>query len=560
MSLKTRPTLNWFLPIDRLGVGGEGEANYLALLPAYLGAFNPIMRTIHHMLCCWLFGTAGTSAGQAIMQSIYTVPPWNNSGWFRGAENTNGGFTLNARPVEADSADVFDMVLLHTDATGELLWSVEYNMPGAQAALGIARAYDDGHWVLGEDHPDGSTVQRGMLMRTDEYDVPLWTWVVDPPAGTEVRFLCMAPFDNGDVAIVGRIVTTGSGAADLLLLRVVADGSIAWCVRVVGPGLSVVDAVCTTPDDRVVMAGRGMGTAGEQGIALMIYDGDAMTGRIYGDNLFNNANSVVHDPGNGFLITGSTAVNDVGCGVVLRTTENGAYVDASLYEDEVINGYPLADGSQVLFLAHPGGIALMERVLTNGTVPWTAELGPSIGLSQLLPYAEGARYAFFTGDFGSTNTITVTTFSSQCATCNGQPGIVNTPTPVTWEQHALSMQIYDHILLTSPVTVSTSAFNAVGATVCMLPLGEKEPAASHSLTCAWDAAHNALVVQGASNLCSRGFVVSDHTGRVVQSTMGTADGDLVSIAVNASDLASGIYLLRSDCDQEVRACRFAVAE
>ncbi|MBK8499944.1 MAG: hypothetical protein IPL52_14270 [Flavobacteriales bacterium] len=515
------------------------------------------MKHIRSTLAVALTLHAASVAAQAIMQNVYTIPPWNNSGWFRGVVNTNDGFTLTARPVESDSADIFDIVLLRTDADGSLMWAREYNMAGSQAALGIARTANGANWVIADD--DLGTAYRGMLLRTHpEDDLPLWAWAVQPTADSALRFLNMAPLDN-DMVVLGIVSDIATSVGQLVVFRVAPNGSVVWSRRLNNSSLSMM-SIATASDGRILLAGRGVGSGGEVGLALVALSptGEVEWNRLYGNDIFNMANSITVDPSGGLLITGSTSQNGEGRGIVIRADAQGVATGMWLFEHEVANGYALADGSMVLFMELPGGVAQMQRVLPTGEVPWVAGLGMSVGLSQLLPYAEGARYAYITGDFAMTNTITVTTFTAQCISCTGGPGVAALPTATWLAPGDLIVPTSSYLFGMQPMTMSYSVFGAVGATSCMLPIGLDEHDAPE-LNCRYDPISRYAIIDmpGAGRVA---LSVHDAMGRLLPLTAARTEGQVLLDASDASRFTPGVYTISMHAREGAKACRFVVGD
>lgn len=512
---------------------------------------------IRTILAVVLAAHVASAAAQAIMQNVYTIPPWNNSGWFRGVVNTNDGFTLTARPVESDSADIFDIVLLRADADGSLMWAREYNIAGSQAALGIARTANGANWVIAED--DLGTAYRGMLLRTHpEDDLPLWAWAVQPTADSALRFLNMAPLDN-DMVVLGIVSDIATSVGQLVVFRVAPNGSVVWSRRLNNPSLSMMSIV-TTADGMVLLAGRGVGSGGEVGLALVALSsaGEVEWNRLYGNDIFNMANSITVDPSGGLLITGSTSQNGEGRGIVIRADAQGVATGMLLFEHEVANGYALADGSMVLFMELPGGVAQMQRVLPTGEVPWVAGLGMSVGLSQLLPYAEGSRYAYITGDFAMTNTITVTTFTAQCVSCTGAPGVAALPTATWLAPGDLIVPTSSYLFGMQPMTMTWSDFGAVGATSCMLPIGVDEHAAQ-GLNCRFDHVQRTVIID--MPMAERAALsVHDAMGHQMPVTTTRTEGQMLLDVGDASRFTPGVYTIGMHAREGAKSCRFVVGD
>lgn len=466
---------------------------------------------------------------------------------------------MAARPVQTDSADIFDPVLLHTGAEGELMWTTAYEVPGSQLIRRIMRDLSGGSWVVVDDSPEGSQFHRGMLIHVDEYDQPIGSWAVVTPPDLAVTFDGIHRLTNGDLFVHGLIEEVDVGY-DGLLARITASGETVWAERITGSGLLLLSSTLMS-DDRIALVGKGFNGTNEHGVALAAFSSDGelfSTGHYSGDG-YGNASAVQYDPWQGLLISGTMTINDTMRGVTIRADEQGFASQMWAYDHEIQNGYSLADGSMVLFVKVPGGEMKMQRVTADGQVPWVAGLGTAIGIPTLHAYAENSMYAYFTGDFDQR--VSVSTFTSNCFTCNGQPAEASWPIVTSVATDELVIDTEPFALQMIPVEVTATAMTASAMSSCMLLLAQPERDLP-VVACAWNGLSRELVVTGLSVLPLSGHILLDASGRTVGSLdvrAGTVDGTSNFMPIPV-ELDAGVYVAHVLSDRGGASCKFVVIE
>ena len=120
--------------------------------------------------------------------------------------------------------------------------------------------------------------------------------------------LAVCPLGDG-VAIVGYTYSAGAGAGDLLVARLDADGSPIWARSIGGPGREVGNAICTTHDAALIVAGTTTSAgAGQEDILLakLDIDGNVLRIHTYGGEGPDLGAGVCTTHDNGLAVCGTT--------------------------------------------------------------------------------------------------------------------------------------------------------------------------------------------------------------------------------------------------------------
>lgn len=170
-------------------------------------------------------------------------------GWAT-APTSDGGYVL-AGSTDPTGAGVGDAYLVKIDASGRLEWERTYG----GAAVDIARAVvqtPDGGFVMAGDSGVPPTAMDVLIIRTDAEGEEIWSTTVGGPALEKGNGLC-ATFDGGFV-VCGDTQSYGSGGNSFYLVKVEADGQLAW-QRAYGGGDDHAAAVRETADHGLVFCG-----------------------------------------------------------------------------------------------------------------------------------------------------------------------------------------------------------------------------------------------------------------------------------------------------------------
>jgi hypothetical protein len=217
-----------------------------------------------------------------------------------------------------------DVWVLRADAQGRAVWQQTFGGPDDDG--GFAVAYRDGAVTVAGHARGGDGV----------YDV--WLARLDPDtgrAGWERRFhrskldaaTAMAALPDGGV-LVSALTSKGFGAADAWLLKVEADGNLAWDTVIGGPSGDVPWSVAALPDGGALVAAstqsQGAGSA-DAWLLRLDAEGAVLWQRTHGGDLWDWPGVALATPTGDLLLGGYTTSAGAGYedGWVLRLDPQG---------------------------------------------------------------------------------------------------------------------------------------------------------------------------------------------------------------------------------------------
>lgn len=273
--------------------------------------------------------------------------------------------------------------------------------------LRSAHALPDGTWIAAGTGYARSASQLDLwVIRLDERGAILWQrWLggARDEHGGEVL-----PTADGGFLVVGTTESDGAGGRDGLVVRLDADGSVAWQRTVGGPGEDELGAVVALSGDRYLAAGESSSAgAGDRDAWLVQLSstGDVLWSRVYGGASYDGARDLV-PLGDGAAFVGSTWSSGTGRSDLWVATVAG---DGDLLSSWTYGG-TLEDTGTAITRLDPltdGGLAVagstrsfgvdgstdlwVQRLSLDGSVQWQRALG-SDGFDEaldLVPTPEG---------------------------------------------------------------------------------------------------------------------------------------------------------------------------
>jgi hypothetical protein len=139
-------------------------------------------------------------------------------------EPSGGGFVI-AGETESFGEGLADAWLLHTDATGNLMWNMTYGGPLSDSFHSLIEV-SSGGFALGGSTETRISQRDFWLLRTDPNGVHLWNQTY----GGFYQDLGQAVLEvsSGGFAIAGYTQSVGFGSYDLWLVRTDANGNLLW--------------------------------------------------------------------------------------------------------------------------------------------------------------------------------------------------------------------------------------------------------------------------------------------------------------------------------------------
>jgi hypothetical protein len=262
--------------------------------------------------------TMSTGAGQQDVWLVRTTadgsPQWSqtyggaDSDWGKSVLEASGGGFAIAGYTETFGAGGYDVWVLWTSADGNLLWNRTYGGLLADLGYSMVEVSTGGFAITGSTENFGASSSDMWLIRTDTGGNILWNHTY---GGSSLEAgLSMIEVSTGGFAITGWTTSFGAGGADILLVRMDANGNLLWSRTYGGPndeyGHSVIEV--STGGFAITGDTNSFG-AGSSDVWLLRTNtnGNLLWNRTYGGFAGDRGRSLQEVSGGGFAITGDTA-------------------------------------------------------------------------------------------------------------------------------------------------------------------------------------------------------------------------------------------------------------
>lgn len=164
-----------------------------------------------------------------------------------------GGYALAGYTYSYVSRSA-DVLLVRTDPSGAQVWARSYGGPLAQGGHAVARAPDGGYLVAGYAATVSPGANNVYILKTDSTGSSIWSKTFGGTEVDEAHALC--PASDGGYVVVGDTWSYGAGGADVLMLKIDANGNQVWQKTFGGSADERGNAVAPTADGGYIIAGR----------------------------------------------------------------------------------------------------------------------------------------------------------------------------------------------------------------------------------------------------------------------------------------------------------------
>lgn len=208
-------------------------------------------------------------SGEVVWTQVYGGTEHDNS---QGVIQTSDGGYLVVGQTQSFGATASDVYLIRTDANGDSLWTKTYASDGEDYGQGVIQTSDGGFMVAGSTNSSVSAGSNFFLMKTDTAGVAQWTKYHGGPSGGECHAITAT--NDGGFVMVGNTTFYGAGSNDVYLIKTDAAGDTLW-TRTYGGTLNDYGfSISATTDGGLIVVGAtsSLGTGGE--LYLLKLDGD----------------------------------------------------------------------------------------------------------------------------------------------------------------------------------------------------------------------------------------------------------------------------------------------
>lgn len=307
-------------------------------------------------------------------------------------QTTDGGYIIAGTTTSYGSGGR-DVLVIKTNAVGDTTWTKTFG--GAmdnEYGFCVQQTIDGGYIVSGVASSFADVAGDIYLIKLQPNGDTTWTRTYGG-IGYEWGSFVQQTTDGGYI-ITGQTPAFGAGSFDAYLLKIHANGNIAWTKTYGGVGSEYGTAVQQTSDGGYIITGENDNTFGfgASDFYLIKTDslGDLIWSKAYGNSGFEEGNAVKQTTDGGYIIAG-TSENTLGplgpnmC--LIKTNSVGDTLWAKLYGgqmiDECYDVKQTSDGGYIMvgksfsFSANGDYDVYVVKVNNQGVVQWSKTYGGS---------------------------------------------------------------------------------------------------------------------------------------------------------------------------------------
>ncbi len=225
-----------------------------------------------------------------------------------------------------------DILLIKTDASGDVQWAKTYGGTGYDEAFSVQQTSDGGYIVAGTTNSFGAGNQDILLIKTNAFGNVQWAKTYGE-AGNDVAY-SVQQTSGGGYIVAGTTNSFGAGGGDILLIKTNASGNLQWAKTYGGTNWDYASSVQQTSDGGYIVAGttNSFGAGGDDAFLVKIDTfGNLQWVRTYGGTGSDAAFSVQQTSDGGYIVAGKTSARVF----VIKTDVNGDIGSCSIVSSAI---------------------------------------------------------------------------------------------------------------------------------------------------------------------------------------------------------------------------------
>jgi nicotinamide riboside kinase len=189
-------------------------------------------------------------------------------------QTSDGGYIVAGTTASTSWNDIF---LIKTDANGNIIWAKTYGGTGIDIAYSVQQTSDGGYIIASITNSFGAGNEDIILIKTDANGNIIWAKTYGG-TNSDYAFSVQQTSDGGYI-VAGRTQSFGAGGYDLLLINTDANGNVIWAKTYGGTSWDNASSVQQTSDGGYIVAGyTGSFGAGNGDIFLIKTDANGNVG------------------------------------------------------------------------------------------------------------------------------------------------------------------------------------------------------------------------------------------------------------------------------------------
>ncbi|MCC6012044.1 T9SS type A sorting domain-containing protein [Candidatus Caldipriscus sp.] len=301
-------------------------------------------------------------------------------------QTSDGGYIV-AGATSSFGAGSGDIILIKTDANGNISWAKTYGRAGWDEARSVQQTSDGGYIVAGRTNSFGAGSYDIILIKTNANGNISWAKTY---GGTDYEEASsVQQTSDGGYIVAGRTYSFGAGGYDIILIKMNANGNISWAKTYGGTDYEEASSVQQTSDGGYIVAGATSSFgAGGYDIILIKTDanGNISWAKTYGGTDWDFASSVQQTSDGGYIVAGYTYSFGAGSYdiILIKTDANGNISWAKTYGragwDEARSVQQTSDGGYIVAgYTYSFGAGSYDIILiktdANGNISWAKTYG-----------------------------------------------------------------------------------------------------------------------------------------------------------------------------------------
>jgi hypothetical protein len=241
----------------------------------------------------------------------------------------DGGYIVTGYTSSA-GGDIFliktdvKIFLIKTDANGNVQWAKTYGGTDDDMVFSVQQTSDGGYILAGYTYPSSAGGLDIILIKTDANGNIIWAKTYGG-TGIDIAYSVQQTSDGGYI-LAGFTDSFGAGG-DIILIKTDANGNVQWAKTYGGTDDDMVFSVQQTSDGGYILAGgtSSFGAGGDIFLIKTDANGNVQWAKTYGGTNSDYASSVQQTSDGGYIVAGYTSSFGAGWGdiILIKTDANG---------------------------------------------------------------------------------------------------------------------------------------------------------------------------------------------------------------------------------------------
>ncbi len=249
-----------------------------------------------------------------------------NEDWAYSVQQTSDGGYIVAGWAASFGAGSFDFLLIKTNSSGNVQWARTYGGTNSDYAYSVQQTSDGGYIVAGYTSSFGAGSFDLLLIKTNSSGNVQWARTYGG-TNSDHAYSVQQTSDGGYI-VAGWTASFGAGGWDAFLIKTNSSGNVQWARTYGGTGIDDARSVQQTSDGGYIVAGytRSFGAGNRDFILIKTNSlGNVQWAKTYGGTNDDEAYSVQQTSDGGYIVAGWT--NSFGAGnwdaLLIKTDADG---------------------------------------------------------------------------------------------------------------------------------------------------------------------------------------------------------------------------------------------